>query len=91
MGSEVLTLALWMDDVENLYRVGLHLGRDSVGQEVQDANLGWQARRLSLIPSSDERAISDVAVPLDWPGSTAGYAVLHTRQLRAGSGCDGGR
>ena len=31
MGSEVLTFALWVDDVENLCRVGLHLGHDSVG------------------------------------------------------------
>lgn len=38
MGDEIFTLALWMDDVENLYRVELHLDYDWAGLEVQDAD-----------------------------------------------------
>lgn len=38
------TLALWVDDVEDLYRVELHLGYDQVGLEVRDAD----PRRVSV-------------------------------------------
>ncbi len=38
MSGETLTLALWMDDVEGLYRAELHLNYDWAGLEVQDAD-----------------------------------------------------
>ena len=38
--GETLTLALWVDDAENLHRVELHLDYDWVGLEVQDADPG---------------------------------------------------
>jgi hypothetical protein len=40
MSGETLTLALRVDDVENLYRVELHLDYDWTGLEVQDADPG---------------------------------------------------
>jgi len=40
VGGETLTLALWIDDVEDLYRVELHLDYDWAGLEVQDADPG---------------------------------------------------
>jgi hypothetical protein len=36
--GDMLTLALWVDDVEDLYRVELHLDYDWAGLEVQDAD-----------------------------------------------------
>ena len=38
--GETLTLALWVDDVENLHRVELHVDYDWAGLEVQDAEPG---------------------------------------------------
>lgn len=40
VSGETLTLALWVDDVENLHRVELHLDYDWAGLEVQDADPG---------------------------------------------------
>jgi len=40
VSGETLTLALWVDDVENLHRVEIHLDYDWDGLEVQDADPG---------------------------------------------------
>jgi hypothetical protein len=40
MSGETLTLALWLDDVQDLHRVELHLDYDQGGLAVQDADPG---------------------------------------------------
>jgi hypothetical protein len=48
--GQTLVLAIWVDDVENLYRVELHLNYDQAGLEVQDADPGHASVQIEPGP-----------------------------------------